>query len=163
MDERPKLHFTPDEFERVKHKAEAEYKSVGEVYCPYIGGVVRFNAKGLEHLKFKARRRERSHHDQFMRLKLLHHAPAIIRKSHTLQGINETTIFERQKKHGRWVGSPKSVIYYEFIAVMDRVRTKVIVKHVEGEERYFYSIIPFWRTSEITKKRILHDGNSEVD
>ena len=98
-----------------------------------------------------------------MRLKLLHYAPQILGKSHTLQGINETTTFERQKKHGRWEGALKAVTYYEFIAVIDRVRTKVIVKHVEGEECYFYSIIPFWRVSAITKKRILYDGNSELD
>jgi hypothetical protein len=84
-------------------------------------------------------------------------------ESHTLQGINETSTFERQKKHGRWEGPLKHVTYYEFIAVMDRVRTKVIVKQVEGEESYFYSLIPFWRVSEITKKRLLHDGNSEED
>lgn len=163
MDGRPKLSFTVEEFHRVKEKAEADYKSLPEVYCPYLGSAVKFNAKGLEHLKFKARRHERSHHDQFMRLKLLHHAPEILRKSHTLQGINETSTFERQKKHGRWEGALKPVTYCEFIAVMDRVRTKVIVKRVEGEGSYFYSIIPFWRVSAITKKRLLHDGNSEED
>jgi hypothetical protein len=163
MEERPRLTFTREEFDRVKDKAEADYKSVVQVYCPYLGKQIKFNAKGLEHLKFKARRKERSHHDQFMRLKLLHYAPAIIKKSHTLQGLNETKTFERQKRHGRWEGALKPVTYYEFIAVMDRIRTKVIVKHVDGEEPYFYSIIPFWRVSDITQKRLLHDGNSELD
>jgi hypothetical protein len=163
MDERPKLNFTAEEFHRVKEKAEAAYKALPQVYCPYLTTSVKFNAKGLEHLKFKARRHERSHYDQFMRFKLLHHAPEALRKSHTLQGINETSTFERQKRHGHWEGALKRVIYYEFIAVMDRVRTKVIVKRVEGEECHFYSIIPFWRVSVITKKRLLYDGNSELD
>jgi hypothetical protein len=163
MDERPNFSFTVEEFHRIKDKAETAYKSLPQVYFPYLACSVKFNAKGLEHLKFKALRHERSHYDQFMRLKLLHYAPEILRKSHTLQGINQTSTFERQKKHGRWEGALKPVTYYEFIAVMDRVRTKVIVKRVEGEESYFYSIIPFWRVSAITKKRLLHDGNSEED
>jgi hypothetical protein len=163
MEERPKLSFTHEEFNRVKERSEGYYKDIVDAYCPYLGCQVKFNAKGLEHLKFKARRRERSHHDQFMRLKMLHYAPAILRKSHTLQGINESFTFERQKKHGRWEGALKRVTYYEFIAVMDHVRTKVIVKQVEGEDSYFYSIIPFWRVSAITKKRLLHDGNPEHD
>ena len=29
------------------------YRSIGEIYCPYFKEKIIFNAKGLEHLKFK--------------------------------------------------------------------------------------------------------------
>lgn len=53
--------------------------------------------------------------------------------------------------------------YYEFIAVIENIRVKVIVKHVEGGEKFFWSIIPFWRVNGEASKRILHTGNIEED
>jgi hypothetical protein len=37
----------------------------------------------------------------------------------------------------------KDVTFYEFIAVIENIRLKVIVKEVNKEELYFWSIIPF--------------------
>jgi hypothetical protein len=59
--------------------------------------------------------------------------------------------FETQKLHSRWerVLKLKDVCFYEFVAVPDNVRVKVIVKEVTGGEKHFWSIIPFlegaWR------------------
>ncbi len=39
-------------FEQAKQEAEAVYKSIGAVVCPYLKKKVAFNAKGLEHIKF---------------------------------------------------------------------------------------------------------------
>ncbi|HRH31622.1 MAG TPA: hypothetical protein PK950_03055 [Candidatus Paceibacterota bacterium] len=61
----------------------------------------------------------------------------------------------------------KAVTYYEFIAVMDshgsRVRMKVVIKHVEGSERHFLSIIPFWGINKQSGERLIHSGNPEQD
>lgn len=42
-------------FETVKRNGEELYKSLSEIHCPYFNEKVYFNAKGLEHLKFKTR------------------------------------------------------------------------------------------------------------
>ena len=59
------------------------------------------------------------------------------------------------------------VTYYEFIAVMEshnsKVRVKIVVKQVEGSEKHFLSIIPFWGTNKNTGERIIHSGNPEND
>ena len=57
----------------------------------------------------------------------------------------------------------KDVSYYEFIAVLDSVRVKVIVKEVAGGEKHFWSVIPFWGIDKNTSRRILHSGDLEHD
>ncbi|MFA6006697.1 MAG: hypothetical protein WC764_03155 [Candidatus Paceibacterota bacterium] len=151
------------DFELVKEKGEAFYKSVGEVYCPYLKAKVSFTAAGLEHLKFKRHEKPRNIEDQYMRFKLLSLAPEILKASHTLQGIQETKKFERVRMHGRTESILKLVTYYEFIAVVKRNRVRVILKQIESGQYFFWSLIPFWGMNEITKSRILHDGVPEED
>ncbi len=91
------LEFTNEQFEDVKNKGEIFYKSIGEIYCPYFKEKVSFEAQGLEHLKFKRRSKSRSENDQYMRFKLIHLAPEILKLSHTVQGILETKKFEHIK------------------------------------------------------------------
>jgi hypothetical protein len=43
----------------------------------------------------------------------------------------------------RWERILNDVSFYEFVADLDHVRVKVIVKQVAGGDRYFWSIIPF--------------------
>lgn len=45
--------------EEIKKEAEEYYKNIDEVYCPYFQDKIIFNAKGLEHLKFKGRGKAR--------------------------------------------------------------------------------------------------------
>lgn len=157
------LAFTDEQFQKMKAGTEESYKSFGEVYCPYFQEKVHFNAKGLDHIKFKSWNRTRLTQDQYMRLKLLHLAPKVLKLSHTVQGIFEAQIFERRKINSRWEKKLLRVSYYEFIAVMENIRVKVIVKYVEGGEKFFWSIIPFWRVNGEAGKRILHNGNMEED
>ena len=49
----------------------------------------------------------------------------------------------------------KEVTYYEFIAIMDDVRIKVVIKEVVDGEKYFLSVIPFWGINKTTGRRIL--------
>lgn len=57
----------------------------------------------------------------------------------------------------------KDVTFYEFIAVLNNVRVKVIVKEVLGGEKHFWSIIPYWGLDKVNYKRILHTGDPEQD
>ena len=156
-------HIDPERFEKVKKKAEEFYKNIGSVRCPYFGAAVNFNAKGLDHIKFKGWNRTRLIGDQYMRLALIHLAPEILKKSSTVQGILKTKDFLRVKINSRWEQVMKIICFYEFIAIIGDVRTKVIVKEIEGGEKFFWSIIPFWGIDADTKQRILHSGKPEFD
>ncbi|MDE2213412.1 MAG: hypothetical protein KGJ34_02690, partial [Patescibacteria group bacterium] len=101
--------------------------------------------------------------EQYARLKLLYLAPQILKSSHTVQGIWRTKHFESQKTNSRWERVLKEVSYYEFVAVLDSVRVKVIIKEVVGGEKHFWSIIPFWRVDTQNGRRLLHSGYPESD
>ncbi len=151
------------DFQRVRKDAESFYATIKSVRCPYFGEEISFNAKGMRHLKFKSDKRARSHKDQYSRLKLIRYAPEVLKLSKTVQGIWSVRRFEKQKINSRWDRVMKDVIYYEFIAVLDSVRVKVIVKEVAGGEKHFWSIIPFWGIDKSTYRRILHSGDPEHD
>jgi hypothetical protein len=151
------------DFEKVKRQAEELYERIGSIRCPYFSEEIAFNAKGIRHLKFKSDQQARSHHDQYARLKLLKYAPQVLRLSRTVQGVWETKRFEMQKTHSRWERVLKPVSFYEFVAVLDTVRVKVIVKEVLGGEKHFWSVIPFWKINKESSTRILHSGDPEND
>jgi hypothetical protein len=154
---------TQENFEETKRKAEELYKSFGEVYCPYFKSTISFDARGLEHLKFKRRGKSRLEQDQFMRLKFIHLAPEILKLSHTLQGKLETTKFEHVKTNNRWEHSLKKVTYFEFIALIKRERCKIIIKQVGQDKLFFWSIIPYWEMNQSTMTRVFHNGEPEED
>jgi len=149
------------DFNKTKKDTEAFYKKIGSVKCPYFKDRIAFNAKGLKHLKFKSNQKARTKNDQYSRLKLLYFAPQVLKESHTLQGIWQTKKFERQKTSGEWKYFMKDIIFYEFIAILDNIRLKVIIKNVIGGEKHFLSVIPYWRIDKKTGQRILHGGNTE--
>ena len=151
------------DFEETKAKAEAFYTAIGSVHCPYFGEKIAFNVKGIKHLKFKSDEVARPREDQYSRLKLVHLAPEVLTLSRTVQGIWHTKRFEVQKTHSRWEKILKEVSYYEFIAVLDTVRVKVIVKEITGGEKHFWSVIPFWGINKEIRKRVLHSGDPEND
>lgn len=161
------MEFSPEQFNRLKNEAEVFYSGFSKVWCPYFQSEIHFNSKGWEHLIFKDWNRTRAIADQFSRLRHLKLAPEVTKNSKTLQGVWTTQKFERVKrKDGIWQKVLKLTNYYEFIAVLEshgsRVRVKVIVKQVDGGEKYFFSIIPFWGTTK-DGNRILYSGNPEND
>lgn len=150
-------------FEDAKKQAEIFYKSIGEVHCPYLKERVVFNSKGLEHLKFKGTRQARSHEDQYIRFRLISLAPKVLKESHTAQGMSTRKAFEKEKTQGNWQNIARNITYYEFVAVIKDVRVRVIVKQVEDGPKYFWSIIPFWKSNKVSGVRIIHSGKPEED
>jgi hypothetical protein len=161
------MEFSQEKFDRVKQDAETFYATIGQVHCPYFGEPIHFNAKGLDHLKFKHRKQARVSADQYVRFRHLETAPKIIRMSKTLQGIRILNHFEHIKINDRWNHVMKLVTYYEFVAIMEsrgsKVRLKVIVKEIAGGEKFFWSIIPFWGMDKINDERVMYDGDPEED
>lgn len=133
-----------EKIKEVKDRVEIEYKSIQKVWCPFLSDNVYFNADGLEHLLFKSWNRSRALVEQYTRLRLFYLVPDIVRKSHTLQEYDERKMFVRQKINSRWEKRLKNVYYYVFIAIVKKVRLKIIVKEIEGGNKFFYSLYPSW-------------------
>ena len=155
--------LTDEQFSNLKEKCEDFYKSIGEVYCPYFKEKIIFNTKGLEHLKFKSKNHARATGDQYIRLKLLHLAPEVIKLSNTIQGISERKVFELNRSNHRKEKILTDVIYYEFVAILEKVRTRIVIKKVGTAPKYFWSIIPHWKVYKSTKKRKMCYGKPEDD
>lgn len=152
-----------DKFESVKQKGEEFYRQIGKVKCPYLNAEVSFNSKGLEHLKFKSRGKARTQEDQYARFKLIRMAPKVLQLSRTVQDIGNAMHFEKKRVHNRVDNVLLPVTYYGFVAVLEDVRIKVIVKQIEDGEYFFWSIIPFWGVDRNTFKRKLYVGHPEND
>lgn len=151
-------------FKRVKRESIDFYNKINKVKCPYFSDTVSFNSKGMRHLRFKSWNKPRSIQDQYMRLKLLKFVPEVIKKSHTLQEYCNKNNFERIQINSRWEKRTVNVTYYGFIAIIDEIRIKIIVKETKGGEKYFWSIIPCWKQDKsILNKKILHEGDIEKD
>jgi len=152
--------------EETKKEAEKFYKTIGEIYCPYFKNKVAFNVKGLDHIKLKEWNKARSAVDQYIRLKLLRLTPSVLKESYTLQEFYETSKFERQKINSRWEQRLVRVSYHGFVAIVNGTRIKIIIKQVEGGTRFFWSIIPFWKSKkdDFSNKirKILHEGDLET-
>ena len=151
------------DLQKIKDKVEKLYKETQPVECPYLKDTVNFNARGLDHIKFKKWNKPRFKFDQYIRLKLFHLVPEILRRSHTVQGVWHRKEWVRQKKHGKWEKIPADVTYYEFVAVIGKVRIKAVIKEIVGGQKFFWSIIPFWKMNEITNERKLYDNDLETD
>jgi len=152
-------------FEELKQTAETHYRSIGEIFCPYFNKKVGFNAKGLDHIKMHGWNKARTASDQYLRLKFLQLAPVIISKAGTVQEFVQKKNFERVQTNSRWEQRAVTVCYYGFVAIVGKLRVKIIVKQVENGRPYFWSIIPFWKTKAdpVTGriKKIFHDGDLE--
>ena len=104
--------------------------------------------------------------DQYVRLKLLKLAPEIIKRSHTLQEIFYTQKFEKQTINSRWENRLMNVTFYGFVAIINGARIKIIIKEIAGGNKFFWSIIPFWKNKQknsgenTTNKKILHTAEA---
>lgn len=153
--------FTDEQFEYMRSKAEKYYGLIAEVYCPYFQEKVSFNSKGKEHLKFKNKNHTRPKSDQYTRFRILSLAPKVIGLSRTIQGIAHTKNFELMRSGGRTDIVLKPVSYYEFIAILEDKRVRVVVNQIEDGPKYFWSILPFWKTDKHKVQRKMNSGNLE--
>ncbi len=160
------MEISDDKFEKIKKEAENFYGAIVKVKCPYLTGDVHFNTEGFQHLLFKDWNTTRTRFEQYTRLRLIKLAPEIIKISHTLQEYDERQLFVRQKINSRWEKRLKTVRYYVFVAIIDFVRLKIVIKEIEGGVKFFYSLYPSWRVekdSNGNNKKIFFSGNLEID
>lgn len=161
------MEYTREQFQKCKEEGEYFYSSLTKVRCPYFDDFIHFNVKGLDHLKLKSWDVSRLQNDQYARFRHIKVVPGILSNSKTLQGFDVTKRLERVKINKKWQFVVKNVTYYEFIAVVEShgslIRVKIIVKQIEGGEKFFYSIIPYWGKGKRNGERHLANGNLEED
>lgn len=161
------MNIAPEDFEKFKDKIRQEYDSIREVHCPYFNGMVKFSSDGFQHLLFKgsSKAKERSHGEQYIRLKLFKLAPKLLRITRTLQEFHSQNQFVVIKTNKRREAVVKEVKYWGFIAIIEDRKIKVVVKQLGDGFKRFWSIIPNWTTrkSRETHSRINHSGNLEND
>lgn len=152
-------------FNQVKNKGLEKYEKFDKILCPYLKKYVVFNRKGLEHISTKQWNRARLSSDQFLRYKFIHLAPIIISRSQTLQEYEEKMSFERVRINSRWEKRAVNTKYYGFVAILQTVRIKIVVKAIDDNEPYFWSIIPFWKQEKSpingAVKRVFNNGDLE--
>jgi len=158
------LNIEDSNFKKLREKAETFYKEVGEIHCPYFNERISFNSKGLEHIKFKTKRKIRERKDAYMRLKNIHLAPQILKNSYTLQEKQNKKIFVDIKTNSRKETILKNCTYYGFLAIITdgnfEKRLKIIIRQIDGGQKHFWSIIPYWKNNKEIK---MHSGNLEED
>ena len=137
--------FTHEKFSRALKEGKTFHKNIGSVYCPYFLDYVNFGPEGLEHLEFKTGGIPRKRPDLFRRFKLIELAPEVIKNSKTLQGFRKIRSPVQIKNPGVLESVFTNVKYYEFIAVLDDERIKVVVKQLDDSEKFFWTIIPNWK------------------
>lgn len=151
-------------FKLIREESIKRYNKIGSVHCPYFGEKIIFNNRGLRHLRFKSWNRSRSISDQYMRFRLLDLAVQVIKKSNTLQEYSEAKNLERIQINSRWEQRAVRVNYYGFVAIIDELRIKVIVKEINRGQKLFWSLIPCWKQDrKFLNKKIFHLGNLEED
>ena len=155
------MRISEEKFIKEKSKGEKFYKNLDFIRCPYFEEKIFFNAKGLEHIKFKRKDHARSSEDQFIRFRLLHLAPQILKLSKTIQGISSGKVFELLRINNRNEFKMVDVQYFEFVAIIDNIRARIIIKQIENSPKYFWSIIPFWKVNKKNGNRKIHNGKPE--
>jgi hypothetical protein len=125
--------YTHQKYILLKNLTLENYQKIGHVYCPYFHEYVHFNNKGIEHLLFRDKINKRPESDQYIRMKLLYLAPAIVSLSQTIQD------------YGTKIVSGKIAKYYIFLAMLNTTSVKVVVRQVGNGSRHFFSIIPNWK------------------
>jgi hypothetical protein len=99
----------------------------------------------------KNRNKSRTKSDQYLRLKFLKLTPYILKKSGTLQEFNKK----------------ENIRYFGFVAIINNIRLKIIIKQEGNNNPYFWSIIPFWKREkdEMNKKikKVFHEGDLQSD
>ena len=126
-------------------KLKVAYSKLGQTYCPYLNSSVYFNSKGFRHILYKSGNRKRVQSEIEYRTKFLEKAKQILSITTTIQEIES----RNENK------------FFAFIAILDFVKIKVVIKkEKENGVYYFYSIIPYFITS---KKRDLKKPDAQKE
>ena len=110
------------------------YTSIKSVYSPYLKENIAYNSKGWGHI-IRKNDGLRPSHEVAKRVKYIQDSAEIISISTTLQEYEERMV------------SGKLVIYYGFIAIVNKQKLKIIVRKNGNGGLHFYSLMTDYVTS----------------
>jgi hypothetical protein len=111
------------------NKYYCEYKNIGSVPCPALGGeYVYFLKRGFRHLIWKGNKlRERK--EQIIRFELIKYAPTILRSSSSFKDYNKNNIAD------------KEVNFWSFTGKVGNDTVIVLVRQIRSGPKHFFSIM----------------------
>ncbi len=127
-----------------KDKAEAFYKTIERVRCPFFATDIIFNSDGFHHLQFSAER-ERSKQEQMLKFSLLNAVPQILRNAGTVQEYRHTREPIGQKRFSDGSREMREIEYWGIIAITKGerpIRIKIILRRVGNGNIVFWSVMP---------------------
>ncbi len=157
-----------EKYEATKTQADNIYKKVGSIKSPALGETVFFTSEGFNHLMFKGKS-ERTKNDQMTKFKILPAGIKIIKKSTTFQEYAEFLIEVTRKKkiRGKRRTVKENVLakYWCFIAIMDGLKVKTIVRQVGTGKKHFWSVVPNWNINKYSNFALVKKfkGDPEED
>lgn len=152
------------DYQTTKDQTYNKYKTIRQVYCPYLKENIIFNSNGFRHLIYKNKHIKRDETTQLFRFRLLPKAVKLLTITTTLQEEEKYKSDFLIKQHNLRIEKKKDVVYLGFIAIIDRWKIKVIVKKIGNGNYFFWSVIPNWITNrkrDTNKKYINFSGDLE--
>ena len=140
-------------FNKRKAIAKEKYDAKKSIHNPYLDSEVTLNSDGFHHLQFSARR-ERNKKEQLLKFSLLPLALTVIKKSSTLQEYRKvlSPVGKTSKRDGST--SMKEIEYWGFIAIINEVKVKVILRRVGDGNFTFWSVMPYSKLKNNTKQKL---------
>ncbi len=148
--------FNKEEFEKLKNKVDAEYKSIGSIYSPALKSNIAFNSNGFHHLRYDNTRAERSKPAQLNKFRFFGDA---------INSIKISTTIQEYRRVKNFICGKESVVewfaFWSITSFIKQIRIRVIVRRVGGEDGqfHFWSVMPFWSLQH--KQRVI--GSIELE
>ena len=157
--------FDKNKYEESKKKADTFFQK-NKIIKSACFGEVRLNSDGFFHLINKNEKHKRDWKQQMKRFQLLPYVKTVLEGMKFYQEYLEILEDVKIKDHGVIKSARKCVRYWAFIAVIeDKIRVKVVLKKVGEGSVIFWSIIPYWDTTDYKgiKFATLDKGNLAED
>jgi len=145
-------------YNEIREEAQKLYNTFSKVFSPALGQYVHFTSNGFNHLIYKSAKKERDNKTQILRFDMLEKAKFILENSTTFQEFEENMEYRRVNRHGKYVAVNLVVRSWGFIAIVGKLRVKVVVTQVGNSKIEFYSVIPAWFIKQYREIKII--GNS---
>lgn len=135
---------TLSRYKKEKVEADALYKTIGQILCPYFGTEVLFNGEGFNHLIYSDGR-ERDKRVQLRKFDLLKTVPEILKKAGTVQEYRKQLCkYGKRKADGFF--ETKEMEFWGFIAIVkhhdEYMKIKIIIRRVGDGNLTFWSVMP---------------------
>lgn len=145
----------------IRKAAQELYAGFKKVYCPALGGEVHFTSEGFNHLIYERAKKERDKRTQILRFDMLEKAKFILETSTTYQEYEENIEYRKVNRHGKFVGMNVIVRCWGFVAIVQKLRVKVVVIQAGNGKMEFQSVIPAWFVRQYREIKMIQNSTGK--